>query len=149
MANTQDFTKFFKDAPFAIDSEAVTTACKTSATFVDRFSGIAVVAANKSNDITTKAVKDTLALLRAVTKVQDEPAEYTKVISDFGTAQAEITKTYFEALGNVAKLAQSDATELFTATGQQFSEQGSKAAKDAGAKAKAAADKAVSAVKAA
>ena len=149
MANTQDFTKFFKDAPFAIDSDAVAKVGKTAATFNERLAAIAISAANKSNDITTKAVKDTLALLGTVTKVQDEPAEYTKVVSDFAAAQAEITKTYFEAIGEVAKLAQSDATELFTTTGQNLTEQGTKAANEAGTKAKAAVDKAVTATKAA
>lgn len=145
MANNQDFTNFFKDVPFAFDSAAVTDAWKTGATFGERFAAIAVDAANKSNDITTNTVKEALTFLRTVTKVQDEPAEYTKVVSNFGTAQAELVKTHFEALGDVAKLAQSDATELMATTGQQITEQGSKAANDAGTKAKAAVSKAAKA----
>ena len=109
MANTQDFTNFFKTAPAAFDTAAVTDAWKTWATFGERFSAIALDAANKSNDITTKTVKDTLALLRGVTDGQDAPADYTKVVSDFGTAQTELVKTHFEALGDVAKAAQTDA----------------------------------------
>lgn len=145
MTNTQDFTNFFKAVPTAVDSAAMTDAWKTWATFGERFSAIAVDAANKSNDITTNTVKETLALLRTVTKVQDEPAEYTKVVSDFGTAQSELVKTHFEAIGDVAKLAQNDATELMTTTGQHIAEQGSKAANDAGTKAKTAASKATKA----
>lgn len=145
MANTQDFTTFFKDVPFAFDSAVVTDAGKTAATFGERFTAIAVDAANKSTDITTNTVKETLALLRAVTKVQDDATEYTKVISDFGAAQAELVKTHFEAIGDVAKLVQSDATELMATTGQHITEQGNKAANDAGTKAKAAASKAAKA----
>ena len=145
MTNTQDFTNFFKNAPTAVDSAAVTDAWKTWATFGERFSAIAVDAASKSNDITSNTVKETLALLRTVTKVQDEPADYTKVVSDFGTAQSELVKTHFEALGDVAKLAQNDATELLTTTGQRITEQGSKAANDAETKANTAASKATKA----
>lgn len=145
MANTQDFTAFFKDVPFAFDAAVVTDAWKTSATFGERFSAIALDAASKSNDITTNTVKETLAQLRTVTKVQDEPADYAKVFSDFGAAQAELLKAHFEALGEIAKLAQSDASELLSTTGQQITEQGNKAANDAGAKANAAVSKAAKA----
>lgn len=138
MANTQDFTNFFKDVPFAFDSAVVADAWKTAATFGERFTAIAVDAASKSNDISTNAVKETLAVLGTVTKVQDDPADYTKVVSDFGTAQAVLVKTHFEALGDVAKLAQSDASELLATTAQHFTEEGSKAANDAGTKTKAA-----------
>lgn len=144
MANTQDFTTFFKDIP-AFDAAVVTDAWKTGAAFGERFSAIALDAAGKSNDITANTVQETLALLRTVTKVQDAPADYAKVLSDFGTAQAELAKTHFEALGEVAKLAQNDATELLATTGQQITEQGSKAANDAGTKANAAVSKAAKA----
>lgn len=137
MANTQDFTSFFKDVPFAFDAAVVTDAWKTCATFGERFTAIALDAASKSNDITTRTVQETLAQLRTVTKVQDAPADYAKVFSDFSAAQAERVKAHFEALGDVAKLAQSDAAELLTTAGQHITEQGSKAANDAGTKAKA------------
>ncbi len=41
MTNTQDFTSFFKAAPAAIDTAAMTDAWKTWATFGERFSAIA------------------------------------------------------------------------------------------------------------
>ena len=141
MTNTQDFINIFKTVPTAVDSAAMIDAWKTWATFGERFSAIAVDAASKSTDITANTVQETLALLRTVTKVQDEPADYTKVVADFGAAQSELVKAHFEALGDVAKLAQNDATELLTTTGQHITEQGSKAANDAGTKAKAAASK--------
>ncbi|TDL81723.1 phasin, PhaP [Meridianimarinicoccus aquatilis] len=145
MTNIQDFTSFFKAVPTGVDSATMTDAWKIWATFGERFSAITLDAANKSNDITTKTVKDTLALLRTVSKVQDEPADYAKVVSDFGAAQSELVKTHFESLGDVAKLAQTDATELMTTTGQHIAEQGSKAANDAGTKVKTAASKATKA----
>lgn len=63
------------------------------------------------------------------------------MVGDFGAAQSELVKAHFEALGDVAKLAQNDATGLLTTTGQHITEQGSKAANDAGTKAKVAASK--------
>jgi hypothetical protein len=145
MAKTQDFTSFLKDVPVAFDADAVTNAMKTSASFSERFSAIAIDAAEKSNDITTNTVKKSLTLLRGVTDVQDEPADYAKAMTDFATAQSNLVKAHFEALGDVAKLAQSNATELFATTGRQVTEQSTKAANDAGAKAKAAASKAAAA----
>ncbi|PWR02055.1 Phasin [Meridianimarinicoccus roseus] len=141
MANKQDFTTFFKTAPAAFNTAAVTDAWKTWATFGERFSAIALDAANKSNDVTTNTVKESLKLLRDVTSAQNAPTDYTKVVSDFGTSQAELVKTHFQALGDVAKLAQNDATELLSTTGQHITEQGSKAANAAQASAKAASGK--------
>ena len=141
MAKTQDFTDFFKDVPVAFDADAVTKALKTSASFGERFSAIAIDAAEKSNDITTNTVKKSLTLLRGVTDDQDEPADYAKAMTDFATAQSDLVKAHFEALGDVAKLAQSNTTELFATTGRQVTEQTTKAATDAGTKAKAAASK--------
>lgn len=145
MANTQDFTAFFKDLPVAFDTAAVTDAWKTAATFGERFSAIALDAAGQSNDIATNTAKETLAQLRSVTKVQDAPEDYAKAVTDFGTAQTELLKAHFDALGAVAKQAQGDAAELLQTTGQQVAEQGTKAANDAGSKAKAAVSKAAKA----
>ena len=145
MANTQDFTNFFKDLPTAIDTAALTDAWKTSATFGERFAAIALDAAKASNDITKNTVEETLAQLRDVTKAQDAPADYAKVFNDFGAAQAELLKGHFEALGEVAKQTQSDTAELLSSAGQQVSEQSKKAANDAGTKAKAAVNKAAKA----
>lgn len=149
MAKKQDVTSFFKDTPFAFDAGAANDVLKTWGTFAERFSNIAVAAAGKSADITANSVKATLAGLRDVTKAQAEPADYAKVVGEFATAQAERAKADFEALGEVAKVAQKDATELFVTTGERVAEQSTKAANDAGEKVKAVAEKAVSAVQAA
>lgn len=141
MANAQDFTAFFKDAPFTLDTKAANDAFKTWAAFNERFSGIAVEAASKSNEIVAASVKETLALLRTVTTVQDAPADYAKVVSDFGTKQGELTTKQFEALGDVAKRAQSDVTELLVTTGKKAAEEGTNAVNTATTKAKAAASK--------
>jgi hypothetical protein len=145
MAKTQDFTNFFKDAPVAFDTAVVTDALKTSASFGERFTAIAIDAAEKSNDVTTNTVKKSLTLLRGVTDVRDEPADYAKAMTDFATAQADLVQAHFTAMGDVAKLAQTNASELFAETGRQVTEQGTKAANDAGTKAKAAVNKAAAA----
>ena len=145
MAKTQDFTAFFKDLPVAFDTGAVTDAWKFAAAFGERFSAIALDAAGQSTDITTNTVKETLTQLRNVTRVQDEPADYAKAVTDFGTAQTDLLKAHFDALGAVAKQAQGDAAELLQTTGKQVAEQGTKTANDAGSKAKAAVSKAAKA----
>jgi len=143
MANAQDFTSFFKDLPFALDTGAATDAFKTWARFNERFAGIALEAANKSNDITVATMNETFSKLRNVTKAQDDPAEYAKVLGDFNAAQADVVTKHFESLGEVAKQAQNEVSELFVSTGKQVAEESTKAASKAGEQTKAAAEKAV------
>jgi hypothetical protein len=80
MTKTPDFAKVMQDmmASFPVDSTALQTAFKTQAALGEKMSKVALEAAEKSTEITTKWAKDTLAKLGDVSKAKTEPTDYTK-----------------------------------------------------------------------
>ena len=120
-------------------------AFKTQATLNEKLSGLALTAAEKSTEISTKWTKDTLSKLAEMTKVKAEPADYAKAMTDFASAQAEASAEYMAAFAEVAKKMQMDTVELLMAAGKDMTEEASaavqKAAKDATTVAKKAAAK--------
>jgi hypothetical protein len=92
MATTQDFTAMMKDmmGAFPVDTKSFEESFKTSATLNEKLSGVALEAAEKSTDLSTKWTKDTLSKMAALTKVKAEPADYAKAMTDFATATAEM-----------------------------------------------------------
>ena len=149
MAKAQSTPNFFKDMPFAVDTSAMTDAWKTWARFNERFATIALNAAGKSNDIAVASLNETFSKLRTATKAQDDPANYVQAVSDFGTAQADVVTKHFDSLGEVAKQAQNEVTELFVTTGKQVADETTKAAETAGNQVKTAANNAAKSANAA
>jgi len=147
MAKTQDFTAMMKDmmGAFPVDTKSMEDAFKTRATLNEKLSGLALSAAEKSTEISTKWTKDTLSKLADMTKVKAEPADYAKAMTDFASAQAEASAEYMAAFAEVAKKMQMDTVELLMAAGKDMTEEASaavqKAAKDATTVAKKAAAK--------
>ncbi len=92
MAKTNDFTKIMQDmmSAFPVDSRGMQDAFRTSAALGERMTRVAVEAAEKSTEITAKWTKDTLGRIHAMAKAKDEPAEYTKAVTDFASASAEM-----------------------------------------------------------
>ena len=103
MAKTQDFTKVMQDmmSAFPVDAGAVQDAFKTSAALGEKFAKVALEAAEKSNEISSKWTKDTLTKVSALTKVKAEPADYTKAYSDFASAAAEMAAENLAAYAEV------------------------------------------------
>lgn len=151
MAKTQDFTKIMKDSmgAFPVDTAAVQEAFKSQAAFGEKMSKVALAAAGKSTEISTKWAKDTLAKVGNVSKVQEDPADYSKSITDFASAQAELASEYMAAFAEVAKKVQMETVELMMATGKDISEDATAAVKKATADVTAAAKKATADVVAA
>ena len=67
MTNSNDFTKAMQDmmAKFPVDASAFQNAFKTQAAFGEKLSKVALEAAEKSTEITSKWAKDTLSKLGA------------------------------------------------------------------------------------
>lgn len=147
MANTQDFTAAFKDilSAFPVDTKALEQAFKTQATLNEKLTGLALNAAEKSSEISSKWTKDTLSKLADISKAKTEPADYTKALTDFASAQAEAAAEHMAAFAEVAKKMQMDTVELLMAAGKDLGEEASaavqKAAKEATTVAKKAAAK--------
>ncbi|WP_370267484.1 Phasin [Nioella sp.] len=147
MAKTNDFTKYVNEAlaAFPIDTSAYNEAFKSSAALGEKFSRVALEAAEKSTEISAQWTKDTLAKVADVTSVKDEPTAYTKAMTDFASAQAEMTAETLAAFAEVAKKVQMETVELMMAAGKEASEEATAAVKKATAEVTTAAKKAAAA----
>ena len=149
MAKAQDYTKIMQDmmGAFPVDMSATQDAFKTQAAFGEKLSKVALVAAEKSADISTKWTKDTIAKVGDVSKVKEDPADYSKAFTDFASAQAEMISENLAAFAEVAKKVQMETVELMMAAGKDIGEDATAAVKKATDEVTAAAKKASVAAK--
>ena len=133
MTKTPDFAKTMQDmmASFPVDASAFQNAFKTQAAFAEKFSKVALEAAEKSTEITSKWAKDSIAKLGDVSKAKSEPADYTKSVTDFASAAAEMAAENLAAFAEVAKKVQMETVELMLAAGKDMSEDATAAVKKA------------------
>lgn len=133
MTKTPDMTAMFKDVmgAFPVDTAAMEEAFKTTATLNEKLSSVALTAAEKSNEISSKWTQDTLAKLAAMSKAKKEPADYAKAMTDFASATAEVAAEHMAAFAEIAKKAQMETVELMMAAGKDFSEDATAAVKKA------------------
>ncbi|MBS0563353.1 MAG: Phasin [Proteobacteria bacterium] len=149
MAKTQDFTKVMQDMmqAFPFDASAAQGAFKTTAALGERLTKVALEAAEKSNEISSRWTKDTLARVGSLAKVKEEPSDYTKAFSDFASAAAEMAAENLAAYAEVAKKVQMDTVELMLAAGKTASEDAAAAVQKATAEVTNVAKKAAAAAK--
>jgi hypothetical protein len=83
----------------------------------------------------------------SLTKVKEEPADYTKAFSDFASAAAELAAENLAAFAEIAKKAQMDTVELMLAAGKTASEDATAAVQKATAEVTNAAKKVSAAAK--
>ncbi|MCB1380397.1 MAG: phasin, PhaP [Alphaproteobacteria bacterium] len=144
MAKTQDFTAAMKDfmGAFPVDTKSFEDAFKTTATLNEKLSGVALEAAEKSAEISSKWTKSTLSKLAELSKAKAEPADYAKAITDFASASAEVAAENMAAFAEIAKKVQMDTVELMMAAGKDITEDATAAVKKATSEVTAAAKKA-------
>lgn len=149
MIKAEDYTKAIKDmmGSFPVDMTAMQDAYKTQATIGEKLSQVALEAADKSTEISTKWTKDTIAKVGTAAKVKEDPSEYSKVVTDFASAQAELVAENMAAFAEVAKKVQMETVELMMAAGKDMSEDVTAAVKKATADVTSAAKKAATAKK--
>ena len=135
MANTPDFSKVMQDmmASFPVDTSAFTNAFKSQAAMAEKMSKVALEAAEKSTEITTKWAKDTIAKLGDVAKAKSEPTDYTKSLTDFASAASEMASEHLASFAEIAKKVQMETVELMLAAGKDMSEDATAAVKKAAA----------------
>ncbi len=133
MNKTPDFAKTMQDmmASFPVDASAMQNAFKTQAAFAEKFSKVALEAAEKSTEITSKWAKDAIAKMTDVSKAKAEPTDYTKSVTDFASAAAEMAAENMAAFAEVAKKVQMETVELMLAAGTDMSEDATAAVKKA------------------
>jgi hypothetical protein len=149
MTKTPDFAKVVQDmmASFPVDSSAMQNAFKTQAAMGEKMSKVALEAAEKSTEITSKWAKDTIAKLSDVSKAKVEPTDYSKSFTDFASAAAEMAAENMAAFAEVAKKVQMETVELMLAAGKDMSEDATAAVKKATADVTSVAKKAAAAAK--
>lgn len=147
MAKTQDFTAIMKDVmgAFPVDTTAMEGAFKSTAALNEKLSGVALDAAEKSAEISSKWTKDTLAKLTEMSKAKAEPADYAKAATDFASASAEVAAENLAAFAEIAKKVQSETVELLMAAGKDATEEATAAVKKATSDVTTAAKKAAAA----
>ncbi|PTQ72668.1 Phasin [Celeribacter persicus] len=133
MAKTDDFTKMMKDmmGNFPLDMSAMQESFKTQASFTEKLSKVAIEAAEKSTELSSKWTKDMLAKVSDMTAVKEEPADYTKALTEFASVQAEMAAENMAAFAEVAKKVQMETIELVLAAGKDMGEDMTAAAKKA------------------
>ena len=143
-AKTQDMTSIFNDmmGAFPVDTATMQDAFKTTASLNEKLTGVALGAAEKSTEISTKWTKDTLAKVAEMSKAKTDPADYAKAMTDFASATAEAAAENIAAFAEVAKKVQMDTVELMMAAGKDISEDAQAVVKKATNEVTAAAKKA-------
>ena len=143
MTKQADYTKIMKDmmGAFPVDTSAMNDVFKTQAAFADKMSKVVLEAAEKSTEVSAMWTKATLGKLGTVTEAKDDPADYTKAITDFASAQAEVSSESMAAFAEIAKKVQMETVELMMAAGKDITEEAAAAAKKATTEMTAAAKK--------
>ena len=130
---TNEYTKMMKDmmGAFPVDMTAVQETFKTQAAFADRMSRVVFEAAEKSTEISAGWTTATIGKLGNVTTVKEDPADYSKAMTDFASAQAEMGAESVAAFAEVAKKVQMETVELMLAAGKDISDDTTAAVKKA------------------
>ncbi|WP_099826432.1 Phasin [Oceaniglobus indicus] len=146
---TQDYTKTMQDmmSAFPMDMSAFQDSFKSYTAFGEKMSQVALEAAEKSTEVSTAWTKGTIAKMSDVSKSKAEPADYQKSISDFASAQAEMTSESMAAFAEIAKKVQMETVEIMMAAGKDAGQEMSAAAKKASDDMTAAAKKATATAK--
>lgn len=133
MAKTQDFSAMMKDmmASFPMDTSAMEDMFKNTAALNEKLSSVALDAAGKSAEISSKWTKDTLSKIGEMSKAKSEPADYAKAATDFASSSAEVAAENMAAFAEVAKKVQMDTVELLMSAGKDMSEEATAAMKKA------------------
>jgi hypothetical protein len=149
MTTTPDLTKYMRDAmaAFPVDTKAYQDAFRTQVALAEKVSKVALEAAEKSTEISSKWAKETIARLAVMSKAKAEPTEYTKAATDFASASAELATEHMAAFAEVAKKVQMETVELMLAAGKDLSEDATAAVKKATADVTSAAKKVAAAAK--
>jgi hypothetical protein len=106
---------------------------------------VALEAAERSTDISARWAKDSIARVGELAASKQEPAEYTKAMTDFASASAELAAEHLAAYAEVAKKVQMDTVDLMLSSGKDFASDAQKAAEKATKDAQSAVKKATAA----
>lgn len=144
MAKTPDFAKTMQDmmANFPVDTSSMQEAMKSQSLLAERFARVALTAAERSTEISSRWAKDSIARMGELAAVREEPSEYAKAYSDFASASAEMAAEHMAAYAEVAKKVQMDTVDLMLTAGKDIAADAQKVAENTGRDMQAAVKKA-------
>ena len=143
----QDQKSAANDMQSMFDPQNYQNVFKTWANMNERLTSIIVDAGQRSTEIVSEATHESLANLREMTQVRDEPAEYTQAYTDFVQKQMDLVMRSAQSMAEVSKTTGSKSAELASDAGETRSDKVSENVERATDKASAAADKATSSAK--
>lgn len=132
-AKSQDYTAMMKDmmSAFPMDTKGFEDMMKTQTAMAEKMSGVALEAAQKSTDLSSKWALDTLGKMEEMTKAKSDPADYAKSMTDFMQSTTESTAEHMASFAEIAKKVQSETMELMLAAGKDATSEMTDAAKKA------------------
>ncbi|MGB0959070.1 MAG: phasin, PhaP [Halocynthiibacter sp.] len=116
---------------FPVDTSSLQDAFKNQAQMGEKFSKVALEAAEKSAAISSKWTKETLSKMGDASKVQQEPQAYSEALTSFASASAEMAAENMAAFAEVAKNVQMETVELMLSAGKDMGEEAQAAVKKA------------------
>ena len=121
MMTANDMNKMWIEmmGSFPVDTSAWKDAYKTQAEMAEKMSRIVLDAAETSTDLSAQWTKDTIAKMQDVAAVRDEPADYGKAMTDFASAQAEMTAETMARFAEIAKKVQTETVEAMLSVGKE------------------------------
>ena len=136
MTTTQDYTKMMQDfmGAFPMDMSAMQDSWKSYATFGEKMSKVALDAAEKSTEISSKWTHRHPEQDGQRRHVKEEPSDYSKASPTLPRRQAELTAETLAAFAEIAKKVQMETVELMLAAGKDAQEDATAAMKKAGSR---------------
>jgi hypothetical protein len=130
---TDDFSKYITDmlSAYKMDGDAFKNAFKANAELSEKMAKVALEAAERSNELSAKWAKSTLSKMSDVTSGKAEPQDYSKAVTDFASAQAEMSAEMMSAYAEIAKKVQMETVELLMSAGKDAQEEMTAAIKTA------------------
>ncbi|MFT4618879.1 MAG: hypothetical protein ACI9KS_001253 [Sulfitobacter sp.] len=149
MAKADDFTKYMSEMmqSLPLDTAAIQDAFKNQAAMGEKMSKVALEAAEKSSELSAKWTKDAFAKITEVASAKSEPADYSKSMTDFASASAEMAAENMAAFAEIAKKVQMETVEMMLAAGKDMQDETTAAVKKATAEVTTAAKKATASAK--
>ena len=133
MMTANDMNKMWTEmlGSMPVDTSAWKDAYRTQAELAEKMSRIVLDAAETSTDLSAQWTKDTLSKMQDVAAVRDEPADYGKAMTDFASAQAEMTAETMARFAEIAKKVQAETVETMLSVGKESADKASAYGKDA------------------
>jgi len=122
MTNADDYTRMMKDMMGAMpmDDAALQNAFKSQAAMMERMTRVALEAAEKSTEVSTKWTRATLEKAGETATTKDDPADYSKAMTDFASAQSELASQHAAEFAEIARKLQMDTMEVLMAAGKDM-----------------------------